>query len=149
MAQLTEIMDALAAQIQNQLCSGTADPLIENLQVHGRMNPNPSPPAVDVYPADPFQEPFTFGGGNNIMFFTVRARVSVADQDAGQDLLLSLMDPKEETSMIQAILSDRTLGGKAAKASVVAGPSAYGVFVNPAGEPGSLLGCTWTVQVTA
>jgi len=139
---IPQIMDALAAQLATQLAD------IERLQVHGRMLANPSPPAIDIYPAEEFQQAFTFGPGDNIMYFTVRARVSVADRDGGQDLLLSLMEPKEDTSMAKAVAYDRTLGGKVKKASVIAGPTGYGVFINPAGEPGQLLGCTWTVQVT-
>lgn len=143
MSTIPQILDALATQIQAQL-----DPHIENLQVHGRWLTNPTPPAVDIYPAEEFQQAFTFGPAN-IMFFTVRARVTVADRDGGQELLLAMMEPEEETSMLQAVLYSRTLGGKVTKASVIAGPTGYGVFLNPAGEPGSLLGCTWTVQVTA
>ena len=143
MSALTEILDALAAQIQTEL-----DPVVENLQVHARWLTNPSPPAVDIYPADPFTEALTYGAGNVILFLTVRARVTSADQTGGQDLLLGMMDPKEEASMTQALLSDRTLGGKVKRLSVVEGPSAFGVFLNPQGEAGSLLGCTWRVQVT-
>ena len=36
---------------------GTADPLIE-LQVESRLVFNPSPPVVDIYPADPFRTPW-------------------------------------------------------------------------------------------
>ena len=46
------IMQALAEQIESELAPlGTADPLIEQLQVNALLNPNPSPPAIDVYPA--------------------------------------------------------------------------------------------------
>lgn len=139
-------MDALATQIMSQL-SGTANPLIENLQVDGRLIPSPTPPAIDVYPADPFQEPFTFGRGNNLLFLTVRARVTTVDNEGGQDLLLSMMDPSATTSVAKAITYDKTLGGTVGKVSVIEGPSSYGVFQDAGGQ-GALLGCTWRVQVT-
>lgn len=134
-------MDALASQIATQLADD-----IENLQAYGRLLPSPTPPAIDVYPADPFQEPLAMGKGNNIVLLTVRARVGTADNEGGQDLLLSMMDPEADTSVAQAIEYDRTFGGKVGKANVSAGPSAFGVF-SDAGGQGSLLGCTWTVRV--
>jgi hypothetical protein len=149
MATVAAIMDALAAQIANEIGGdGTANPVISHLQVDGRMVFNPTPPAIDVYPADPFQDALAFGKGNNELFLTVRARVTTADHEAGQDLLLSMMDPEATTSVAQAILSDRTLGNTVERVNVSAGPTAFGVFPAPAGETGeNLLGCTWTVRV--
>jgi hypothetical protein len=139
-------MDALAQQIDDQIGSrGTADALIENLQVDGRLVPNPTPPAIDVYPADPFQEALAYGLANNEMFFTVRARVSTSDNEGGQDLLLSLMDPDAATSLAQAVLANRTLGSVVERVGSVLGPSQYGLFGDPNGA--SWLGCTWTVRI--
>jgi hypothetical protein len=145
MATVAAIMDALASQIYDELC-GTANMPIPDLQVDGRMVPSPSPPAVDIYPADPFQEPLAMGPGNNVLYLTVRARVTTADSESGQDLLLSMMDPEASTSMAQAILSDKTLGGAVGKVHINEGPSAFGVFQDTGGD-GNLLGCTWTVRV--
>ena len=149
MTDVDAIMDALADQIRDQLC-GTVDPVIENLSVTGRLVAFPTVPHVDIYPADPFQEPSGFGRGNNWMWFTVRARMTTADNIGGQDRLLSLMDPQGGASMEQAIEQDRTLGGKVAKAAVVEGPSAYGMFTDPVieGQAAVYVGCTWRVQVT-
>jgi len=138
-------MDALAAQIQTELC-GTANPVIEQLQVEPRLVFNPTPPAIDIYPADPFTELISYGNERELNF-TVRARVSTADSEGGQDLLLSMMDPMSAESLIGAVLADSTLGGKAGDVAVD-GPSGFGVFPLPSGETGhSLLGCTWTVRV--
>lgn len=145
MATVAQIMDALATQIQTTL-SGTVSPVIENLQVDGRLVPSPTPPAIDIYPSDPFQDALTFGKGHNMFFITVRARVSTADNEGGQELLLSMMDPEASTSMLKAILSSKTLGGVVSNISIVDGPSAYGVF-RDAGGQGSLLGCTWGTRV--
>lgn len=141
MATIATIMDALANQINTRL-----SPNITDLQVDGRFIPNPTPPAVDVYPADPFQHPLDFGKGNNLFFLTVRARVLTADNEGGQDLLLSMMDPEAATSVAQAVMYDRTLSGTVGKVNVSEGPSAFGVFLDAGGQ-GNLLGCTWTVQV--
>ena len=149
MATLAAIMDALATQIDNEIGSrGTADALIENLQVESRLVFNPTPPVVDIYPADPFQDALAFGKGNNELFLTVRARVTTADHEAGQDLLLQMMDPEADTSMAQAILADRDLGGTVERLNISAGPTSFGVFPAAPGTTGeNLLGCTWTVRV--
>ena len=137
-------MQAIANQIQAELSPlGTADPLIEELQVTALLNPNPSPPSIDVYPAPDFQEAIAMGRGNNAMNFLVRARVLPADHEGQQEFLLSLMDPNAATSVGQAIMSDRTLGNVVERVNVE-GPSDYGIF-GPAGQ--ELLGCTWLVRV--
>src|SRR5262245_2472348 len=148
MATQTElIMDALANQITTELT-----PHFDHIQVVGRWNPNPTPPAIDIFPATEFQQSFGFGGGNNIFFFTIRAEVTTADQFGGQNQLLSLMDPLAPTSLRDAIEADKTLGGVVGQAHVIEGPSGYGPVIDPGQvvDPiyGSLLGCQWTVQVT-
>lgn len=144
---LGEIMDALASQIDVQIGSaGTSDPLIENLQVESRLVSNPTPPSIDIYPADPFMEALAYGKGNKRLNFTVRVRVSTAEQEGGQDLLLSMMDPRSPTSVELAILTDSTLAGKV-EDLVVTGPSAFGIFPDAGPNSGALLGCVWTVGV--
>jgi hypothetical protein len=144
MATLGAIMDALASQIDNEIGSrGTADALIDGLQVDGRMVFNPTPPCIDIYPGDPSQEGLAFGRYNELSLI-VRARVSTADHEAGQDLLLSMMDPDAATSVSEAIYADKTLGGLVGKL-VVTGPSGFGIF--PLSDEGSLVGCTWAVRI--
>ncbi len=142
---LTEIMQALAAQLETTL-GGTADPqTIEGLSVYPLLELNPTPPAIDIYPDTPFQEPIAYGPGNNSMNFTVRARVNTPDHDGAQELLLTMMDPRSDESVALAILADRTLGGEVGDLKVE-GPSDYGVFVEPNGA-GAFLSCTWRVAV--
>jgi hypothetical protein len=142
---LDAIMQALSDQIQASLCGTATPPLIEDLQTTGFMNIDPTPPSIDVYPGDPSQDALTFGTQNNEFSFVVRARVTTADHEAGQKLLLSMMDPGSTTSVARAIKSDKTLGSKVSALSV-AGPSGFGIFNDRNGE-GSYLGCTWTVRV--
>lgn len=143
---LAEIMVALADQIRGTL-AGTPTPLIEGLQVEPKLTYNPSAPAIDIYPADPFQAAITFGGANNEMFFTVRARVNTPDSEGAQDTLLAMMDSRADTSVARAVLADRTLGSKVEQAMISEGPSNFGIFTEPLGQ-GAYLGCTWTVRVT-
>ena len=138
---LIEVMDALATQLETVL-----GPKIDNLQVIGRMMLNPSPVTLDIYPAaDPFQEPSGFGGDDVMVNLVVRARVSPVDHEGGQDILLSLMDWSADTSVVQAVASDRTLGGEI-QSALCDPPSDFAAFVEPGGQV-ALLGCTWNVRV--
>lgn len=143
-SSLVEIMTALGEQIEQRL-GGSVDPLIENLQVVPMLWASPTPPAIDIYPGDPFQEGIAFGRGNNAIFLTVRARVDTPDNEGAQQMLLGLMDPSADESLALAVLSDRHLGGTISDLQVT-GPTNYGVFQD-AGGNGNWLGCTWTVQV--
>lgn len=139
-------MDALASQIEDEL-GGTANPPIANLQVVAvGPYPFPTPPSIDIYPADPFQEPLAFGIGNNEFFFTVRARVATPDDEGGKRLLYSMMDPSASTSVGRAILADRSLGGLGTNLTIVyySGVQQYG---DGGPENQFLVGAYWTVQV--
>ncbi len=142
---LVQIMQALAGQLEDEL-GGTASPqTIEGLSVYPLLEVNPTPPAIDIYPDTPFQEPEAFGPANNSLNFTVRARVNTPDNEGAQELLLSMMDPRANESVALAILSDTTLGGTVEYVTVE-GPSDYGIFVEASGA-GAFLSCTWRAKV--
>lgn len=140
---LTALMDEMAATLRTAFAAATD----VTVQVEPRMNFNPTPPSVDVYPGDPFgfdeAAAFTDDGGEIV--FTVRARVSTADTAAGQELLLAMMDITDDLSVAAALQDDQTLNGHAGSV-YVQGPSGYVQFID-AGHQGSLLGCTWSVTV--
>ena len=140
MATVVAIMEALASELETTL--GTAVP---DLHVYPLLETNPTPPALDVYPADPFTEKTAYGRGSRSLFFTVRARVNTADHTAGQTVLLGMMDRSSSSSVVDALEADPQLDNTVSDLSVE-GPSEYGVFADPSNE-GALLGCTWRVQV--
>jgi hypothetical protein len=119
---------------------------IPGLQIDPYINGLPTPPTIDVYP-DPgtFLERSAFGPGSWEAVFVVRARVSTADQHSGQQLLLGLMDPRSDTSLIGMLEADATLGGVAQDTNVEL-PTGYGQLADPASEQ-PLLGCIWRVRV--
>jgi hypothetical protein len=112
-ATLAEIMDALADQIWEAI----NNVLDVDVQVEPRMVLSPTPPTIDMYPADPSTDPdlraFTDMLGGELI--VVRARVQTADHEAGQDLLLALMDDEDDLSIVRAIQADPTLGGLASR----------------------------------
>jgi hypothetical protein len=141
-SSVLEILDALAVQLAHEL--GVDDGA--QLQVVGRRIFNPTPPAIDVYPGDPFGEQVSFGWENRELLFTVRARVSTADHDAGQESLLELMDRNGTGSVIGAVEADRTLGG-VVDDSLVEGPSGFNLYADVVGGS-ELLGCEWRLRCT-
>ena len=143
MSTLAEIQDALADQIRTAVAAVTD----VDVQVEPRMVLNPTPPSIDMYPSDPSMDPELAAMGDLVggELVTVRARVSTADRDSGQDLLLALMDDQDPLSVLAAIHDDTTLGGVAATLDV-RGRSGYVLFPDPGGE-GSLVGCLWYVVI--
>jgi hypothetical protein len=139
---LAEIMDAAAGQLEEEIGM-----TVDGLQVDGKLVFNPTPPCIDIYPGDPLGEQISMGADERELLFTIRARVSTADHEAGQDLLLSLMDRNGGGSVIGAIASDRTLNGKVDDCTVD-GPSGYIAYQDASGaNAGSLLGCEWRLRV--
>jgi hypothetical protein len=140
---LAEVMDALADQIRDVL----SDVTDVDVQVEPRIVLAPTPPTIDIYPADPSHDPELRGFADDIggELLTVRARVTTADHEAGQDLLLALMDDEDPLSMVQAIKEDKTLGGVAGTLDVRE-RSGYITFLDSASDA-ALLGATWTVVV--
>ena len=140
MATLAELMDAMADQIRGVL----ADVTDVDVQVEPRWVVNPTPPCIDIYPADPSADQdlraFTELVGEPV--FTVRARVDMADTTAGQDLLLAFMDETDPLS-IAAALDESDLDGLASSVDVRSRSGYVRVM-----EGGDFLGCLWTVLVT-
>lgn len=144
---LLEIMAALADQIRMALGGGNGA-TIPGLQVEPNLLFNPTPPCIDVYPADPFTEQTSYGLQNQEVFFAVRARVTTADTTEGQELLLDMMDVASPYSVAAAIADDRTLGGAVADLEVQ--PSTgFTIYTGAAGGEGgkNLLGCEWRTRI--
>jgi len=142
-ATLAEVLTRMADQIRT-----TIDDVTDlAVQVEDRMVLNPTPPCIDLWPADPSLDPAlaAFGDIDGGELITVRARVSTSDTDAGQDLLLAFMDDEDPLSIGAALLADPTLNGWAQTLDVT-GRTGYVLVPDSSGE-GALLGCLWTVVV--
>ena len=139
-ATLAELMDALATQIRGVLDNVTN----VAVQVEPRWITNPTPPTIDIYPADPStdQDLRAFGDVVGETVLTVRARVDMSDSTASQDLLLAFMDDNDPLSIARAMDDDDTLGGIASSVDVRS-QSGYVRVV----EGGDYLGCLWQVVV--
>ena len=130
---LAEVMQDIAAALEPLSAE------IEGLQVYPYLNPNPTPPSLDIYPGAPFQTGAGFGVGESQVWFTIRARVSTADHEAAMLLLLRLMDPDDAASVEAAIADTATVTPE--------GVSDFREYLEDADANGRLLGCEWRVSV--
>ncbi len=156
MASLNEIANALADAVIG-IASSSADELMD-LQCAPIMLVNPTPPAVDIFPADPSQDYAAFvdpdsAQASRQVFWTVRARVSTADDESAQKILLLLMEPAGETSIKATIENDSDVAD-VVDAVMVNGPSGYRLYQNPAPaadleHQGALIGVEWQVVTLA
>ena len=129
---LAETMEEIAAALE---------PLSEEvpgLQIYAFLNSSPTPPSLDIYPGAPFQTGAGFGVGQSQVWFTIRARVSTADQEAGMRLLLRLMDPNDPAS-VEAAIADTV-------AVTPEGVSEFREYIEDSSTNGRLLGCEWRVS---
>jgi hypothetical protein len=129
---LSGAMEAIAAALQPLSTE------IEGLQVYAFLNSNPTPPSLDIYPGAPFQTGAGFGVGQSQVWFTIRARVSTADQEAGMRLLLRMMDPNDPASVEAAIANTATVTPE--------GVSEFREYLEDTSSNGRLLGCEWRVS---
>jgi len=111
---------------------------IAGLQITPYLNVNPTPPSIDVYPGAPFQTGAGFGPASAQVFWTIRARVSTADSEAGQKLLLRMLDPTDPAS-VEAAIADSV-------AVTPEGVSEFREYLEDAAENGRLLGAEWRVS---
>lgn len=140
MSSLVEIVEAIRDTLETAMAASSLD-----VQVDSFRNLNPSPPSIDIYPADPFHEGDGGFGSEETMAFTVRARIGTADVDAGQDFLLSLMDEQDALSVFTALTADQTLGG-VVSSLMVDGPSGHQIYEDVA-QMGAFLGVSWKVRI--
>jgi hypothetical protein len=132
---LQEAVDAMVAALQ------TVQMEMPELQVYGYFNQNPTPPSIDIYPGEPFQDGAGFGVDDKRVFWTVRARASLADQEAGTRLLLRLLDTEDPASVEAALAaSDTAVIG--ADGSV----SGFRTYAD-SGDNTDLLGTEWRVEM--
>jgi len=137
MSDAPTIMRAIADLLLDALSD------IEDLQVEPSMMWNPTPPAIDMYPADPFFADIAYGQVSELSF-VIRARVNTPDREGAQELLLSLMDPGSDTAVRTALFADQQIGNTVQN-SYCGPPSEWGFFTDPGGS--ALLGCTWLLTV--
>jgi hypothetical protein len=112
---LALILDTMGAQIRALMEAESP----WDVQVHPRMLVNPTPPAIDLYPADPSRDSETGGFGISAediaegYWVNARARVSTGESDSAQDVLIALKDDGSSMCLTRALEADPTLAGYA------------------------------------
>lgn len=137
-ASLPQIMEQMADQISNAFAAE-----IDELQVRDRLVGRPTPPTIDIFPADVPRDPETAAMGDLAggYFITVRARVATSDDEAQQDLLLSFMDDQDDLCLAAALLDEPTLNGYASDTHL---SQMTGFLLDPST---GLIGVNWTFLV--
>lgn len=110
MATIAQVMDAIAAQLENQLQPQTDI----DLHIEPRAFLAAETPAIDMLIANPTgleAQLQGFDDLSNVIPVTLRVRVSTADLYTGEDLLLALMDDEDDLSIIKALDYDHSFGG--------------------------------------
>jgi hypothetical protein len=134
-SSLNETVQAIAAA----LAPLTGE--VDGLQVYPYFNGNPTPPSIDIYPPDPFQEGAGFGPGSKRVWFTVRARVATNDWEAASQLLLRLLDPNDPASVEAALAVDELATVDNTNGSV----SGFRRYADDGQD--QMIGCEWRVGV--
>ena len=110
MATIAQVMDAMAAQLENELQPSA--PVV--LHIEPRAFSVAETPAIDMLIASPTGLEAGLAGYNELyggIPITIRVRVSTADLYSGEDLLLALIDDEGDLSIVKALDSDHSLGG--------------------------------------
>lgn len=145
-ASLVELIEEMADQIRVAMDAATAGTDI-SVQVEPLRVFTPSPPTIDIFPADEFRalDGAGFGDVYGHHRFTVRARIDTGDADASQEILVDMMDDESDYCVARALLDEPTLNGLAADLTVESFPG-FRQYVDP-GEGGAYLGVEWSVLV--
>ena len=130
------VREGLAANLSEHLT---------DMQVSSYVLPNPTPPSVQIMP-DRAEQTVAMQRGHVERDFLVQVMVGLADSRGAQDTLDDLMSEEAggTNRVVEAILSDPTLGGACDDVTVVS-DSGYQVFSREGQPP--LLGCEWRVRV--
>ena len=116
---------------------------------------NPTPPAIHVFPSDPFTDYDkamavidTMGTrhGTDKLFFTIQGFVAFMNDTASQQLLDRMLEPSGGVSVKEAVELDGSLGGLVDDCSITS-VSGYKQYVME--DQRVFLGAEWVVEVLA
>jgi hypothetical protein len=112
LATTVEILQAMAGQLEDSIQANTDF----DVHIEPMWFPIAEMPAIDMFPTNPTGlEDGLAGFGSETRYgavpIMIRARVGMADGEAGQELLYGLMDEIGLLSIVAALDADRTLGG--------------------------------------
>lgn len=128
---IADVRAGLAANLHNNLT---------DIQVSAYVLANPTTPSIHILPAQT-ESPIVLNRGTEQRDFLVQAMTGLAN-DKGAQIVLDKM--LSDDSVIQAILSDPSLGGVVDDITVVS-DTGYQVFARDGQPP--LLGAEWRVRV--
>ncbi len=142
-ASLSDLLSAVSGQLESVIAQETS----VDVHFEAGLFRSAELPSVNVYPTATgiIQDLAAFGDLYGGWPMTIRVAVSPADIDSGEQLLWQFMDDEGSLSIIEALDSDRTLGGLAD--TLMWGEWAGYLDFSPPDEAGRFIGSTLPIVV--
>lgn len=131
----------LRADIGGALAADGVDSEVEPRFV---LTPSESP-CIDMYPAPRDSTSAAFGDIAGFYVVTVRARVTMADDESAQDVLMDMTDDQNAICVAASLESDPTLNGWATGVWVDA--DSFSGLLDMSSPGRQMIGCTWRVLI--
>lgn len=144
---LRDILEAMAVVLRDEIGAELASDGVD-AEIEPRLVLSPSEsPCIDIYPGESSRSSAeaAFGDLSGAYVVTVRARVTVNDEDSAQDVLTDMVDDTHALSIAAALDSDQSLDGWTTFVAVDADGFSGLLDMSAPGRP--MVGCTWRVLV--
>jgi len=138
---LEELADVLRADIGAALASDNVDAEIEPRLV---LSPSESP-CIDMYQAPRDGASAAMGDISGFYVLNVRARVTMADDESAQDVLVDMSDDDHELCLAASLESDQSLDGWATFVGV--DPDSFSGLLDMSSPGRQMIGFTWRVLI--
>ena len=144
---LRDILEGLAQVLRDEIAGELASQGVD-AEVEPRLVLSPSEsPCIDIYPGESARSSAeaAFGDISGAYVVTVRARVTLADDESAQDVLTDMVDDTHALSVAAAVESDQTLDGWTTFVAVDA--DGFSGLLDMSMPGRQMVGCTWRVLV--
>ena len=140
-------MEGLAQVLRDEIGGELASQGVDT-EVEPRLVLSPSEsPCIDIYPGESARSSAeaAFGDISGAYVVTVRARVTLADDESAQDVLTDMVDDTHALSVAAAVESDQSLDGWTTFVAVDA--DGFSGLLDMSMPGRQMVGCTWRVLV--
>lgn len=138
---LEELAQVLRDDIGGALATENIDCVVEPRFV---LSPSESP-CIDMYPAPRDSRSAAMGDITGFYVVNVRARVTMADNESAQDVLMDMTDDGHDLCVAASVESDPTLNGWASFVGV--DPDGFSGLLDMSQPGRQMIGCTWRVLI--
>ncbi len=142
---LRDILEELASVLRQDIGTSLASDNID-CEIEPRFVLSPSEsPCIDMYPAPRDSTSAAMGDITGFYVVNVRARVTMADDESAQDVLMDMTDDDHDLCVAAVLESDPTLNGWATFVGV--DPDSFSGLLDMSSPGRQMIGCTWRVLI--